>query len=79
MDYKEKKEVADAYLTLKAGISWDELSDINSLHDAETKDEIIALCDDRLSESGFPDGVEDELTDDDEDEGELDYINLDGE
>lgn len=57
--YEDKKEIADAYLKEKAGVSWDELDDINSLHDVDVREEIEELCNERLRESGFP-------TDDDE-------------
>lgn len=51
---EDKKIIADAYLKEKAGVSWDELSDINSLEDAETETEIKELCDERLEEDGYP-------------------------
>ena len=54
MDYNEKLEVANAYLMDICGCGWDELADVNSLHDAETIEDIQSLCDDRLAESGFP-------------------------
>ena len=52
--YEDKKIIADAYLKEKASVTWDELSDINSLHDADTEEDIEALCDERLEEDGFP-------------------------
>ncbi len=60
LSYEEKKKIADEYLSaLTNGIaSWDTLSDINSLHDAETIEDIHSLCDDRLGEDGFPDITE---------------------
>jgi hypothetical protein len=54
MTYEEKKVIADSYLGDIAGVSWDDLPDINSLHDAETKDDVIELCDVRLKEDFFP-------------------------
>ena len=54
MDYNEKLEVANAYLMDAVGCGWNDLSDVNSLHDAETVEDIQSLCDDRLAESGFP-------------------------
>ena len=54
MFYDEKLKVADTYLMKICGMGWDELADVNSLHDAETVEDIQSLCDDRLSESGFP-------------------------
>lgn len=48
MNYEQKKEIADAYLYEICYTCWDELPDVNSLHDAETEEEIKALCDDRL-------------------------------
>jgi len=54
MDYEEKLIIANNYLNDICGLDWEDLADINSLHDAETKDDVIALCDERLSEEGFP-------------------------
>lgn len=53
MNYDMKKEIADKYLMEVASIGWDDLGDINSLHDAETIDEIHMLCMERLDEEGF--------------------------
>lgn len=53
LTYEQKLQIADSYLGNKLGISWDDLSDINSLHDAEDIGDIHMLCDDRLEESGF--------------------------
>lgn len=55
MTYNEKKTIADNYLAsvTENSIGWDDLPDINSLHDAETEEEIKALCDARLSEDEF--------------------------
>ena len=60
MDYEQKKVIADAYLMQKAGIGWDDLSDINSLHDAEDEKGILDLCKARLVEDGFRFDVEEE-------------------
>lgn len=54
MEYEEKKEIADKYLNEKVGVSWDDLPDVNSLHDADTVSGIHELCDERLNEDGFP-------------------------
>ena len=54
MTYEEKKVIADDYLAEIACTSWDNLSDINSLHDVDDIEEIKALCIDRLQEDGFP-------------------------
>jgi hypothetical protein len=54
MTYNNKKQIADTYLQGKIGLGWDDLPDINSLHDAETEEDIIELCDERLEDSGFP-------------------------
>ena len=53
--YEDKKIIANAYLDQVAGTSWDDLEDINSLHDAESVEEIQELCDARLKNDGFPD------------------------
>jgi hypothetical protein len=55
MNYDEKLRVANAYLMHKCGVGWNELSDINSLHDVETIEDVHSLCEERLDESGFPD------------------------
>ena len=49
MTYLEKEKIADSYLMNICGFGWDDLPDINSLHDANTKDEIFELCDDRIN------------------------------
>jgi hypothetical protein len=54
LSYEQKKNVADTYLIDKAGVQWNDLADINSLHDAETAEEVCILCDERLQEDGFP-------------------------
>ena len=54
LSYEEKKKLADLYLANICGLGWDDLSDINSLHDAETFEDIKALCRDRLCEESFP-------------------------
>jgi len=54
LTYNEKKMIADNYLGSVCGLSWDELPDINSLHDADTKRDIKELCNERLQDSGFP-------------------------
>ena len=50
MTYKEKEVIADNYLLNECGFSWEDLPDINSLHDADTNEEIIELCNERLNE-----------------------------
>lgn len=62
MLYEEKLAIANAYLEKKAGLGWNNFSDINSLHDCDTQEDIFAACDERLIEDGYPD----ELLEDDE-------------
>lgn len=60
--YEEKLQIANSYISeLAGGITWDDLPDINSLHDADTKEEIFLLCNDRLAKEDFP--LDDYLTD----------------
>jgi hypothetical protein len=54
MTYTEKLAMADAYLIKKAGMKWNDLNDIDSLHDCDSEEQIIAMCDARLLENGFP-------------------------
>ncbi len=54
MNYNDKKKIADYYLSGIAGISWDDLADINSLHDCEDIESIEEYCNERLEESGYP-------------------------
>ncbi|HQU38941.1 MAG TPA: hypothetical protein PLI89_03665 [Chitinophagales bacterium] len=54
LTYEQKKQIADTYLQDKVGIGWDDLSDINSLHDCEDLDSIHEACDERLEEDGMP-------------------------
>jgi hypothetical protein len=53
MTYEEKKAIADNYIDEKCGLSWDDLPDMNSLHDAETVKDIHEMCRERLEESGY--------------------------
>lgn len=60
MNYIEKLAVANAYISkLTDGLEWNDLSDINSLHDCYSQEDIFAMCDERLEESGFPLNTED--------------------
>lgn len=47
MTYEEKKKIADDYLKKEYGMAWDTLADINSLHDAETEEDVIELAQER--------------------------------
>ena len=57
MNYKQKLNIANHYLFGICGMSWNDLPDINSLHNAETKDDIVELCQERLIDSGFPEDL----------------------
>ena len=48
--YEKKKLIADNYLFNLAGLSWDDLPDINSLHDYETIPDIIEACKERIDD-----------------------------
>ena len=50
LTYHEKKKIADHYLYSSYCLCWNDLPDINSLHDAETKKDIINLCDERVND-----------------------------
>lgn len=54
MTYNEKKKIADDYLEGVCGFGWDDLPDINSLHDCDTNEDVIEFCQERLEELGFP-------------------------
>ena len=54
MSYEEKLAIANAYLEKHAGLGWNDFSDINSLHDANTEEEVFSMCNDRLREDGYP-------------------------
>lgn len=47
MTYEEKKKIADDYLKKEYGMTWDTLADTNSLHDAETEEDVIELAQER--------------------------------
>lgn len=51
--YAIKLAIANSYLE-QFGISWDDLPDINSLHDCENSSDIYDACNERLEDSGFP-------------------------
>ena len=54
--YEEKQKMADAYLLEFAGLTWDDLGDINSLHDCEDEQDIIYACEERLEDAYYPFG-----------------------
>lgn len=67
LTYEEKLAIANRHInrrTYGSGLTWDDLADINSLHDAEAVEDIIELADERLSDSGYP--VEDDEGDEEE-------------
>jgi len=51
--YSQKLAIANGYLISKIGIEWDDLADINSLHDCDDEECIIEYCDDRLEDAGY--------------------------
>lgn len=50
MSYTEKLNIADNYLFDIVGIGWNDLSDINSLHDCECIEDIHEYCNDRVND-----------------------------
>lgn len=48
LTYEEKKKLANNYLNEKVGLSWNDLPDINSLHDCEDEETIYEYCDERI-------------------------------
>lgn len=46
---EQKKALADCYINDICGLTWDDLPDINSLDEAETIEDIIELCKERLN------------------------------
>jgi len=54
MEYKDKLIIANIYLKDKCGLSWNDLPDINSLNDIESREDIYRFCDERLEEAGYP-------------------------
>ena len=54
--YEEKQKFADFYLSELCGLTWDDLGDINSLHDCEDTIDIIAACQERLEDAYYPFG-----------------------
>lgn len=50
MTYLHKKRIANHYLMTYAGICWDDLPDLNSLHWVNCKEDVICLCKERLNE-----------------------------
>jgi len=51
--HDEKLKIANQYLFINFGLLWNDLADINSLHNANTTEDIILLCDERADESNF--------------------------
>lgn len=54
MTYQVKKAIADDYIFQQVSLRWDDLEDINSLHDCETVEDIHKACEDRLRNE-YPD------------------------
>lgn len=50
MPYEEKLAIADKWLMENYGVGWDDLPDINSLHDCDSVEEIIEACQERVNE-----------------------------
>lgn len=50
MEYQEKLKIANEYLNDVLGVDWEDLPDINSLHDVDTKEDIIELCKARIAD-----------------------------
>jgi hypothetical protein len=50
MEYQEKLKIANEYLNNILGVDWEDLPDINSLHDADSKEDIIELCKERIAD-----------------------------
>lgn len=54
MEHIEKLAIANAYISkLTDGLEWEDLADINSLHNCDSQEDIFLACDERLEESGF--------------------------
>lgn len=69
LTYEQKLAIANKHInrrTCGSGLTWDDLADINSLHDAESEEDIIELADERLEDSGFPDEDENDYDFDEE-------------
>jgi hypothetical protein len=54
MTYFEKLKIADSFMSSVCGFGWNDLPDINSLHDCETREDVVEACHERLADSGFP-------------------------
>lgn len=52
--YSDKLRIANKYLYSICYLGWDDLPDINSLHDCESVSDIQLACEERLEEEGFP-------------------------
>lgn len=69
LTYEQKLAIANKHInrrTMGSGLEWDDLADINSLHDVESEEDIIELADERLEDAGFPDEDEDDYDFDEE-------------
>lgn len=53
MNYSEKLVIANKYLYDAVGLGWNDLADINSLHDCEDEDDIHSACHNRMKEEGY--------------------------
>lgn len=53
MTYEEKLKIANEYLRKNDFPDWDDLGDINSLHDCDTVEEIEEAAKERVDDEGF--------------------------
>ena len=49
LTYEEKLIIANKYCNGQCGFDWNELPDINSLHDYDTEEDIRNACEDRIN------------------------------
>lgn len=68
MEYQEKLKIANGYLNDVLGVDWEDLSDINSLHDADSKEDIIELCKARIADITEIEPEDLDFEDDEDDE-----------
>lgn len=50
LTYDQKLDIANKYLYDNYEVDWYSLPDINSLHNADTEEEVVTLCEERIEE-----------------------------
>lgn len=64
LSYEDKLKLANEYIERRIGLlTWNDLPDINSLHSAETIQDVYDLCEERFDNVTPPDDLKEYIDD----------------